>query len=130
MIDCLQLYLNKGLIKSKFVNLKVRQLSAETCHDFIEWCGLIEGSSANRTLAEGGRLSKQTLYEEFVQEYPDYAPRAKRSISNIAFNKWLKEYGEFRKGVTFKSDRDHNGRWVMYSTSSSKLKEKKDEFEF
>ena len=41
MISCLQIYLSKGLVKSKFVNLKIRQLSAETCHDFIEWCGVI-----------------------------------------------------------------------------------------
>ena len=36
MIRCLQLYMGEGLMESKFVNLKVRQLSAETCHDFIE----------------------------------------------------------------------------------------------
>jgi hypothetical protein len=39
MIGCLQMYLKKGLRKSEFVNLKVRQLSAETTHDFIECCG-------------------------------------------------------------------------------------------
>ncbi|MGI9555819.1 MAG: BT4734/BF3469 family protein, partial [Cyanophyceae cyanobacterium] len=43
MIYCLQLYLKEGLIQSEFVNLKIRQLSAETSHDFIEWCGLLEG---------------------------------------------------------------------------------------
>jgi len=112
MIDCLQLYLNKGLIKSKFVNLKVRQLSAETCHDFIEWCGLIEGSSANRTLAEGGRLSKQTLYEEFVQEYPDYAPRAKYSISRTRFYRWLVAYGIYMEGAIPRQGRDASGRWI------------------
>ena len=44
MIKCLQLYLENGLMQSVFVNLKVRQLSAETSHDFIEWCGLINRS--------------------------------------------------------------------------------------
>ena len=47
MIRCLQDYLTQGLVESKFVNLKIRQLSAETCHDFIEWCGLINGTQAN-----------------------------------------------------------------------------------
>ena len=50
MIQCLQLYLDQGLIQSVFVNLKVRQLSAETSHDFIEWCGLITGHQPNDLL--------------------------------------------------------------------------------
>ena len=112
MIDCLQLYLNKGLIKSKFVNLKVRQLSAETCHDFIEWCGLIDGVSPNRHLSEGGRLSMQTLYEEFVHEYPDYAPRAKYSISRTRFYRWLVAYGVYQEGFAPKQGRDASGKWI------------------
>ena len=43
MITCLQLHLDKGLLKSDFVNLKTRVLSADTCHEFIEWCGVIDG---------------------------------------------------------------------------------------
>ena len=43
MIQNLQLYLNKGLIKSASVNQKIRNLWADTSHEFIEWCGLIEG---------------------------------------------------------------------------------------
>ena len=112
MIDCLQGYLKKGLMKSKFVNLKVRQLSAETCHDFIEWCGLIEGATPNRNIAEGGRLSKQTLYEEFVQEYPDYQPRAKYSISRTRFYRWLVAYGVYMQGSMPRQGRDASGRWI------------------
>ena len=41
MIGCLQDYMKHGLVKSKFVNLKIRQLSADTCHEFLEWCGVI-----------------------------------------------------------------------------------------
>ena len=47
MISNLQYYLTNGLKESSFVNLKVRQLSAETAHDFIEWCGLIKGTQPN-----------------------------------------------------------------------------------
>ena len=43
MTACLQDYLATGLIKSKFVNVNIRQLSAETSHEFIEWCGLVQG---------------------------------------------------------------------------------------
>ena len=59
MIGCLQMYLKKGLRKSEFVNLKVRQLSAETTHDFIEWCGLLDRHGENRNLITGVKLYKQ-----------------------------------------------------------------------
>ncbi len=49
MIGCLTNYLKTGLVKSKFVNLKIRQLSAETCHEFIEWCGFGESTDREMT---------------------------------------------------------------------------------
>ena len=62
MINNLQSYLTTGLIKSSFVNLKVRQLSAETSHEFIEWCGLINGMEANPNLTTGTTIYMQELY--------------------------------------------------------------------
>ena len=112
MINCLQLYLNKGLVKSKFVNLKVRQLSAETTHDFIEWCGLIEGTIPNKRLKAGEKIYKQELYEDFVHEYPDYSPRAKYSISRTRFYKWLVSYCIFKEGIIPEEGRDAVGRWI------------------
>ena len=114
MIECLQLFLSKGLMQSKFVNLKVRQLSAETCHDFIEWCGLIEGSIPNRRLVEAEKIYKQELYEDFVHEYPDYSPRAKYSISRTRFYKWLNAYGLFKEGFLPEEGRDSIGRWIKF----------------
>jgi len=125
MIECLQLYLNKGLLKSKFVNLKVRQLSAETCHDFIEWCGLIEGSIPNRRLVPGEKIYKQELYEDFVHEYPDYSPRAKYSISRTRFYKWLNAFGLFKEGILPEEGRDSVGRWIRF-----KELQKQKELEF
>ena len=113
MIQCLQLYLRKGLIKSKFVNLRIRQLSAETAHDFIEWCGLIDGAMPNRRLVEGGKIYKQELYEDFVHEYPDYSPRAKYSISRNRFYKWLVSYCMYQEGNIPEEGRDSIGRWII-----------------
>jgi hypothetical protein len=112
MIECLQGYLNTGLVKSKFVNLKVRQLSAETSHDFIEWCGLIEGAPKNHNLIFGAKLMKNSLYNEFIQEYPDYAPKAKMSISRTRFYKWLVAYAVYTTGVQPEEGRDPEGRWI------------------
>ena len=81
MIGCLQNYLSRGLQKSQFVNLKIRQLSAETCHDFIEWCGLLKGQSSNSSLMLETKLNSQQLYYDFIEEYPDFGPKAKMTIS-------------------------------------------------
>jgi hypothetical protein len=112
MISCLQTYLAKGLVKSKFVNLKIRQLSAETCHDFIEWCGVITGTIANDKLQVDQRIHMQDCYYDFISEYPDYAPKAKLTISRIKFNKWLVSYANFKTGAAPEQGRDTVGRWM------------------
>ena len=69
MIGCLQLYMNKGLIRSQFVNLKVRKLSAATSHEFIEWCGLIDGHAPNNLLRPHHTICfKHDLYIDFITE--------------------------------------------------------------
>ena len=113
MISCLQFYIAEGLQESKFVNLKVRQLSAETCYDFIEWCGVIEGQKGTDLLSENTRLYKPSLYGNFVEEYPDYAPKSKMSISRIKFYKWLHAYALFKTTKTPEEGKDINGRWII-----------------
>jgi hypothetical protein len=113
MIRCLANYLSTGLVRSKFVNLKIRQLSAETAHDFIEWCGLVEGQPKNNTLEPEVRLYKNDLYNDFVNEYPDYGPKSKMTISRTKFYKWLVSYGLFKYGVAPEEGRDMMGRWII-----------------
>jgi hypothetical protein len=113
MVGCLQGYLNTGLVKSKFVNLKIRQLSAETCHEFIEWCGLVEGQERGANIDAGIRLYKNDLYYAFIDEYPDYGPKAKMTISRTRFYKWLVSYAIFKEGVMPEEGRDQMGRWII-----------------
>ena len=110
MTSCLQDYLTTGLVKSKFINLKIRQLSAQTSHDFIEWCGLIAGHQKNDKLRFEERLIMQDLYFDFIGEYPDYAPKAKMTISRTRFYRWLIAYGNFMCNDVDEG-RDSNGRW-------------------
>ena len=111
MIGCLQLYLKEGLIQSEFVNLKIRQLSAETSHDFIEWCGLLEGGEPNQKLQPEMRIYKNEMYFDFINEYPDYAPKSKMTISRIRFYKWLHSYCIYKTGQPALEGRDTTGRW-------------------
>ena len=120
MIGCLKNYLRTGLVKSKFVNLKIRQLSAESCHEFIEWCGLVDSAERNVMLQVDTRLYKNELYSNFVEEYPDYGPRGRMSISRTKFYKWLIAYAIYKEGTLPEEDRDQQGRWII-------IKSKKDD---
>ena len=123
MTYCLQDYLSTGLVKSKFVNLKIRQLSAQTSHDFIEWCGLIEGHEKNDKLQLETRLMMQDLYFDFIGEYPDYGPKAKMTISRTRFYRWLISYGQFITGCKPIEGRDMNGRWFIMQKNLPKQSE-------
>jgi len=113
MIGCLKNYLRTGLVKSRFVNLKIRQLSAESCHEFIEWCGLVDSAERNVMLQVDTRLYKNELYSNFVEEYPDYGPRGRMSISRTKFYKWLIAYAIYKEGTMPEEDRDQQGRWII-----------------
>lgn len=116
MIQNLQLYLREGLVKSEFLNLKIRQLSAETSHDFIEWCGLIEGDFKNTLLEVNHKRYKVALYLEFIEEYSDYATNGKMAISRNRFYKWLVAYNNYKYGCIPEQDRDRGGRWIRFRT--------------
>ena len=115
MVKCLQLFLDKGLLKSEFVNLKTRKLSAETCHEFVEWCGII-GEQPNTKLVTKTRIYKNDLYLDFIDENPDFAPKAKMTISRNRFNKWLVAYSLFQFNCPPSEGRDNVGRWIEFVT--------------
>jgi len=112
MISCIQLYMNKGLIRSQFVNLKVRKLSAATSHEFIEWCGLIDGHAPNNLLIPHHTIYKHDLYLDFITENPDN----QRKLSRTRFYRWLKTYGIFKYDVEPLEGRDGGGRWIEFRT--------------
>ena len=113
MIGCLQNYLGKGLQKSKFVNLKARHLSSETSHDFIEWCGLVQGYENNTPLTIGTKLNSQQLYYDFIEEYPDYGPKSKETISRTKFYRWLAKYAFYKTGVEPEIGKDIHGKYMI-----------------
>ena len=112
MLSNLQMYLKHGLIKSSFVNLKIRKLSAETCHEFIEWCGLLEGSQENPLLKVDKKIMLNEIYFNFIDEYPDFAPKAKMTISRTRFYKWVNSYAIFKEGVPPIAGKDMHGKWI------------------
>jgi len=112
MIKNLQRYLTTGLIKSNFVNLRIRQLSAETCHEFIDWCGLLDGIAPNPSLAVDETIYMNELYYNFIEENPDFGPKAKMTISRTKFYKWLISYAQYKEGISPEEGRDMKGKWI------------------
>lgn len=125
MVGCLKSYLATGLVKSKFVNLKVRQLSAETCHDFIEWCGLVDGFE-NKMLEPNKRIRTNELYSDFVDNYPDYGPRSKMTVSRQKFAKWVYSYAVFKSSSMPEEGRDMAGKWLVIKKKEVKNDEGTD----
>jgi len=113
MINCLQLYLENGLMKSEFVNLKIRKLSAETCHEFIEWLGILNNTEKDRFKFET-RIYMSDLYMDFTNENPDYAPKSKLTISRTRFNKWLASYSSYKDTLSISTGRDMIGKWIYF----------------
>ncbi len=113
MISCLQLYLENGLLKSTFVNLELRRLSAETSHEFVEWCGLLDGKDNNK-LVSNTKILRNDLYFDFIEEYPDYGPKARMTISRQRFYKWIDSYSIYKYKSKPIEGRDKIGKWIEF----------------
>lgn len=112
MIGCLSYYLTNGLVKSKLVNLHIRQLIQETSHEFIEWCGMLDKEYKNPPMDIGIKYYKSDLYDDFVLQNQDYAKFGKLAISRTKFYKWLVSYAIFKGGLQPQEDRDAIGQWI------------------
>ena len=113
MIHSLVSYLNKGLVKSSFINQNIRQLGADTSHEFIEWCGVINPTEVGNPFLEL-HIKNHTndMYTDFVTEYPDYVRNVKMSLSRQKFHRWVELYAKFKYGVAPEVGRDKVGKWV------------------
>ncbi len=127
MVENLMFYLSNGLIKANFKNLTIRKLSADTCHEFIEWCGLVGTDNSNEAIKYNEKIYKNDLYIEFIADNPDFAPKAKRTISRTEFYRWLNSFALYKTGVKPDEGRDLNGRWVIFLTKQQKEIQSVDE---
>lgn len=119
MIANLQMFLSKGLIKSKFKNLKVRKLEAATSSEFREWC---LGRDRLYNLDPNVDYTGQDLFNDFVSNYPDYAPTGKARIANRTFYKWLDEYAKFRYNTKLFETKGFNGKIVRFIEEEKQTK--------
>mgnify|MGYP003673977634 FL=1 len=120
MVSCIKVYLNKGLIETDSINKDIKALAGNTCHEFIEWCGLTRGSKPNAWLAVGVKNYKQDMFYDFISVNEDYSRLGGgETLSLTKFYKWLTAYGIYRHGIKPDADRDSNGRWIMFVNKHS-----------
>jgi hypothetical protein len=102
MINCLQFYLKNGLVKNDFQNLETRKFIKETAFEFYEWI------SDNKNIHFDVKLYKSTIFNEFIEEYPDF----KKWLSNKKFWQWM---GVYIKSTKFDMEegKDMIGRYII-----------------
>ena len=119
MIGCLQMYLERGFIKSPFKNLKARKLIAATNHDFFEW---MNDKHNEYRLSEVQHLTN-SAFNAFVEDYSDYAPRSKRALSRGFFIQWMMAWGDYHHGGESERGKGANGVWVQFNKKEIKDKQ-------
>lgn len=79
MLGCIRLFLDKGLIKTEFVNLKMKKLMAETSPEFADF--------AHSHLQNNNRYNRNDTFAIFVKDNPgSYCKSANM------FYDWMKEW--------------------------------------
>jgi len=105
MIQCVQYYLENGLVSHNFNNLEIRKFIKETSFEFYEW------SQDRENLPYNVRLDKNEYYLRFMGEYQDF----KKWLSQKRFTQWLDAYAKFY-GVKATHGRTHSMRYVEFTT--------------
>ena len=110
MISNLQMYLSKGLRKSKFKNLRERKFIAETSMDFYEWAK----DRYNEKTKVGSEVLGQDLYQHFINQNPDYGPRGKYTLALNKFYHWIQLYGEYMYNIAPTKYRSAQGMMIRF----------------
>lgn len=88
MVQCAQIYLQLGLMKSDFQNIPTRIFIANTNHDFYEY------TKDHKVYLSGVKYSRAAAYDAFLEEYPDYKhSRFSRKIFKKCIDLYCKHYG-------------------------------------
>lgn len=119
MISNIQLYLSKGLIKSRFKNLEIRRLEASTSSEFREW---VLGKDKKYDLNPNFEYLGQDLLNDFCMNYPDYGPAGKIKITHRTFYRWIDEYAKYKFGTKAIEGRNMNGKTIKFEETDKQAK--------
>jgi len=121
MLNCLQLYLKKGFIKSKLGNLKTRRFISETSKSFYEWITQNDLTYSQPNV----RIYLNQAIVEFKNENPDYADNSRFKISHQRFALWMKTFGLYKYGLEPAEGRAADGKWIQFREKKKENPQKK-----
>lgn len=104
MINCVQYYLQNGLVKHEFNNLEVRKFIKETSFEFYEW------SQDRDNLPYNERIDKSEYFYKFINDYQDF----KKWLTQKRFSQWLEQYGKFME-LDMNIGRTGSVRFIEYT---------------
>ncbi len=108
MVECVQLYLNEGLIEPVLVNMAKKKLIASTHKDFVSWCEQRDWSN---------KIDQKQL-RFFIEEDTGLILKSTQQAK-----KWLKQYAEYAGyAMEEKTENDSNGKTckMLYLTKQAK----------
>jgi hypothetical protein len=108
MINCLQYFLENGLVAYELKNLNLRKLFGATSKEFVQWMD-------EKDFSNGERIYYTEWLTKFTDEYKDF----EKWLKQRTFNQWLKHYFDFHE-IQIKSDSSNGKRY--YELVSDKLK--------
>ena len=107
MVKVLQGYLNTGLVRCEFINLKERKFRAETNSEFAEWVYEFGAS----VLPINERIRPDKAFDKFIADNNGMF----RMLSKQRFNAWLRTYCLHKTGNNPTEGRDGGGKWMMFN---------------
>ncbi len=102
MINCLQFYLENGLVEYETINLPLRKFINETCQEFYEFV-------EDENIPVNQRLIKSEVYQKFKDENEDM-----KFLNRRLFGKWVKNYANF-KNYEYTDGNSNGARWYELS---------------
>jgi hypothetical protein len=100
MINCLQYFLEKGLVKSGTNNLELRKFINETSQEFYEF------AITDNMIKQNIRVVKSEILNDFLNEFPD----SRKFVTNRTFIKWIKKYSSYKK-LNYNEGNSNGLRW-------------------
>ena len=100
MIRCIQLFLNKGLVKMEVENQSEHQLRDRTCHNFLDWAKGMADTGKTSALSSGTSLKAPAentwvSLEDYFNGYISvYKGKEDKFLSQEDFAGWMEVYGE------------------------------------
>ena len=65
---------------------------------------------------------------DFIDDNPDFAPKAKMTVSRIRFYKWLHAYNLYKHDCPPEEGRDNSSRWIIFRNKHHYEKTKEIDF--